>query len=404
MRDFIGLNGHTVQFKPKLYAPVTKLVRDYHPLKWDVGNDTSFLTTFPLARNRVDWNQVYGSWVKEGMRVNASILFDDMEAKDWKDMAHDAEVYGEAFAKAFGPSAQVPLVESAEIRNEPGKYSDADYRTIFEAMACGFRKGDPKLRIAPCAVNLGPSGRYSKSVDCLAGLESLYDVVNIHIYPEVEGWPTWKRSYPEDPKIKFLEHLRSVLTWRGEHAKGKEVWLTEFGWDASTKTAPPTGTFAKWVGNTDKEQAQWIVRGWMVLAREGVDRAYLYFFNDEDKPSVHASSGLTRNFQPKPSFHATAWLQRSLGDYRFSRVVREDAADCYAYEFVHGSDAQKRVIAVWKPTGADAKVTVPAKGRVVKSERMPLQEGNAEAGDAAMKGEALEVTAGETPALVWIEG
>jgi len=28
MRDFIGLNGHTVQFRPALYAPVAKLVRD----------------------------------------------------------------------------------------------------------------------------------------------------------------------------------------------------------------------------------------------------------------------------------------------------------------------------------------------------------------------------------------
>ena len=35
MRDFIGLCGHTVQFKPDLYAPVTRMVRDYHPIDWD---------------------------------------------------------------------------------------------------------------------------------------------------------------------------------------------------------------------------------------------------------------------------------------------------------------------------------------------------------------------------------
>jgi len=29
--------------------------------------------------------------------------------------------------------------------------------------------------------------------------------VNIHDYAEVEGWPTWRRSYPEDPKIKLKE-------------------------------------------------------------------------------------------------------------------------------------------------------------------------------------------------------
>ena len=33
MRDFIGLNGHTVQFKPDLYRPLSGVVRDYHPVE-----------------------------------------------------------------------------------------------------------------------------------------------------------------------------------------------------------------------------------------------------------------------------------------------------------------------------------------------------------------------------------
>ena len=180
MRDFIGLNGHTVQFKPELYAPVAKLIRDYHPLKWDVGDDTSSATKFPFARTGVDWSKVYGSWRQAGLRVNACLMFDDVAPGDWKDVSRDAAAYGEAFARHFGPSGAA-LVESAEIGNEPGKYSDAEYRQLFEGMAGGLRKGDPRLRIATCAANLGPSGRYSKSVDCLAGLEALYDIVNIHL-------------------------------------------------------------------------------------------------------------------------------------------------------------------------------------------------------------------------------
>src|SRR5688572_16362475 len=41
MRDFIGINAHTVQFKPELYAPICRLVRDYHPFDWDAEGDTS---------------------------------------------------------------------------------------------------------------------------------------------------------------------------------------------------------------------------------------------------------------------------------------------------------------------------------------------------------------------------
>jgi hypothetical protein len=404
MRDFMGLNGHTVLFKPELYAPVAKLVRDYHPINWDLGDDTSFVTTFPFAHNRVDWSKVYGSWIKAGQRVDACLMFDEIEAGSWKDPARDAAAYGEAFAKYFGPSGQA-LVEAAEVGNEPGKYSDAEYRRIFEAMGGGLRKGDPRLRIATCAVTLGPSGRYAKSLDCVKGLESLYDVVNIHLYAEVEGYPTWRRSYPEDPKIQFLKQLREVLAWRRDNAPGKELWVTEFGWDASTKPAPATGTFAKWEGSTETQQAQWIVRTWLLFAALGVDRAYLFFFNDDDKPQVHGSSGLTRDFQPKPAYHAAAWLQRSLGDYRFTRVVREDAADCYAYEFTH-PNRQPRVVAVWKPTGPDRATRIPIRrGESVHAERMPLSASPAERVETKPRGQGgVEVPAGESPVLVWIKG
>ncbi len=65
MREFIGINGHTVNFKPELYQPVCRLVRDYHPVEWDLGKNTSELPPFPTAKNGVDWDQVYGSWARE---------------------------------------------------------------------------------------------------------------------------------------------------------------------------------------------------------------------------------------------------------------------------------------------------------------------------------------------------
>lgn len=403
MRELMGVNGHTVQFKPELYAPVAQLVRDYHPVNWDVGKDTSAATTFPLAANQVDWSKVYGSWLLHGWRINACLIFDDIEASAWKDPVKDGAAYGEAFARYFGPSGRA-FVESIEIGNEPGKYNDEEYARLFKAMAEGARRGDPKLKIATCAANLGPSGRYSKSVDALKGLEGLYDIVNIHLYAEIEGWPTWRRSYPEDPKIKFREHLRNVLTWRKENAPDKELWLTEFGWDASSKPAPTSGTFAKWEGSTETQQAQWIVRAWLMFAREGVDRAYLYFFNDDDTPHVHGSSGLTRNFVPKPSFHAAAWLHRSLADYRFQKVVREEADGVWIYEFTHESDPQKRVFAVWKPSGAASPVSVSVgKEQILKSERMPLKDGTPESVEISEDNGAINLEAGESPVFVWVQ-
>jgi len=404
MKDFIGLNVHTVQFKPELYAPVTRLLRNYHPVKWDFGDDTSSATAFPLAANRVDWAQLYGNWKKAGYHTHASLMFDDVAPGAWKNIVHDANAYGLAFAKAFGPSAKEPLLEAAEIGNEPGNYDDATYRRLFEAMASGIRAGDPALRIATCAANPGPSGHYSKSVDCLAGLDRLWDILSIHCYAEAEPWPTWRRSYPEDPATKFAENIGHVLKWRDEHAPLKDLWVTEFGYDASAKAPPPTGDFAKWQGSTEEQQAMWSVRSFLLLARLGVDRAYLYFFNDSDEPHAHGSSGITRNFQPKPAFHALAWLQRSLGEYRFARVDREEG-ECYAYEFVHGSQPAKRAWVVWRPAGEAHVVRLfndPL--RVVRAERMPLVAGDAEKADVRQEIEGyMAVEAAERPVIIWLE-
>ena len=120
MKDFIGLNGHTVQFKPELYQPTARLVRDYHPVEWDLGKDTAELPEFPFAKNRVDWSGVYGSWQKHGWITNACLMFESVPQGTWKDIGKDAEAYGRAFAEEFGPSGTRKLVESVEIGNEPG--------------------------------------------------------------------------------------------------------------------------------------------------------------------------------------------------------------------------------------------------------------------------------------------
>jgi hypothetical protein len=379
------------------------LVRDYHPFDWDVGESAANATSFPFARNRVDWDAVYGSWKQEGYDVDVSIMFDNFKRSNWKDLNADARRYGKAFAAAFGPSSRRPLVSTVEVGNEPGKYSDADYRAIFEGMAQGLREGDPKIKIATCAVSMGKSNDYAKSVDCFKGLEPLIDVLNIHVYAFAEQWPTWRRSYPEDPSIAYLKEVRSALEWRDKNLPGKEVWLTEFGWDASTKPAPKSGTFAKWKGNTDVEQAQWLARSALLFHRIGLERAYIYFFNDYDEPQLHGSSGLTRRFQPKPAIYALSHMQRSLGDARFARVIRE-SADATVYEYL-GEDAHRPIWVCWSPTGLgkSSAIRLPLEGRrVLKAERMPLTAGEPSPENTVTKEGALELKATESPLYVWL--
>ena len=64
-----------------------------------------------------------------------------------------------------------------------------------------------------------------------------------------------------------------------------------------------------------------------------VERAYIYFFNDDDKASLHASSGLTRHFKPKPAFHAVRHLRETLGDFRFHRTVTDEPGKLRVQEY-----------------------------------------------------------------------
>jgi hypothetical protein len=401
--DFMGLNGHTVQFRPQLFRPIAVQVRDYHPVEWDLGKDSDFVARLPMARNGVDWNEVYGSWRREGWRTDISVMFETLPRGKWKDLSKDAGAYAERFGRALGPSSAAALVDSVEIGNEPGGFADYDYRALFESMARGFKTGDKRLRVATCALTTGKSHEYAKSVECVAGLESLYDILNVHTYAQLEGWPTWQRSYPEDRRLKdYLPDVIGLCEWRDHHAVGKEVWITEFGYDASTRSPDPKTEFKQWKGVSDIQQAQWIVRSWLVFAALPVQRAYLYFFNDEDTPQMHGASGLTRHFQPKPAFYAAGQLQRCLREYRFSRGVVQRAVDAYLFEFSHGGDPKRRVWVAWSPTGSGRTTTLdlpPFGGRIERAERMVLDERDSPVDVAS---DARKVSLTESPMYLFL--
>jgi serine/threonine-protein kinase ATR len=353
----------------------------------------------------VDWAKVYGSWKQAGYEIDVSLQFESIKPKDWKNLAQDARAYGEAFAKAFGPSSELNLVTSVEVGNEPADYSDETYRTMFENMAKGIRAGDSKMKILTSALLAGKPDQYCKSVNTVKGLEELYDVLNIHVYSMIEGWPTWRRVYPEHPTVFYLQALDEMVIWRDTQAPGKEIWVTEFGYDASTKKPEPKGTFAKWVGSTDTEQAQWLVRSFLIFSSKDIQRAYIYFYDDADKPSFHASSGLTRNFVPKPSYWAVAHLSKTLGDYHFSKIVKQEREEVYAYEYVNPLKPKEPIIVAWRPTDDKKEMTksFPVTGTLIKAERMPLKEGEADSVSASITDGQVDLTLSETPTYLFLK-
>lgn len=412
LKNFIGINGHSWAMTPHvdLYAPVTSLVRDYHPMSWDVTT-TGDNTKFPLgATNWPNWKTEYGTWGAAGLRTNMDIQFESFDQTAWTSMAADAYKYGKAVGQYFGAGgAGAGLVSSIEIGNEPGSYSDANYVTVVKNMSQAIRDYAPTMQIVTCNVKVRASGTYDKNVDLFRTNNMLekVDVLATHVYAELTGWPTWEPSYPEDTRLPhYLNDVQELVNWRNQYAPGKPVWVTEFGYDSTTQPNYTTGTFKDEKFVTDKQAAQYIVRSYLAFAAMGVDRAYMYYFNDSDNPSVHSSSGLTRNFVPKPSYYAVQHMQETLGEYRFASKVQETAGSLYIHAYVNGTNPNDLIWVLWSPTGSDRQMLVTLSnipGNPLRAEQMPLADGAAPVVPLqTLANGNIQLTVGESPVYLYI--
>jgi hypothetical protein len=133
----------------------------------------------------------------------------------------------------------------------------------------------------------------------------------------------------------------------------------------------------------------------------GVDRAYMYLDNDQNSPTLHAASGLTRNGTPKPSFYAIEGLQSMLGNYRFSSVIEQIAGNVYVYSFQNISVPSELIWAIWSPTGTGRSALTTLSnlpGTPLFADEMPITSGPAPTIAFNMLGNnSLSLNVGESP-------
>ncbi|SIN68909.1 glycoside hydrolase family 5 protein [Chitinophaga niabensis] len=427
MKDFMGINGH-FHFKPALYGQVCRLVRNYHNIDWDVKKPGDPIT-IPNTINNINWKRdVYGPWKEGGFETDICVQFasfgggHDHFTDKWKGQEQWSYNYTKAMASFYGPSGAEKLATSFEIDNEPGRRVDLPmFRNLFVQMAKGIRDGDPKAKVVTPTIHARPADDYSQDVHSFYGdadVLPLYDVLNVHTYstiPKSGNNPNnWNRTWPEDTSAVYLKVVQETIDWRNSSAKGKEIWVTEFGYDACTpdvmKDRKDWWEKLDWQGHTDLQQAQYLVRSFLAFATMDVNRAYLYYYNDDNEPSFHAASGLTRKFEPKMSFHAVKQLYETLGNFRFSRIVKQDYGQLYVYEF---SNATNRIWVAWSPTGVkshekegyqprEARVTLTGMpGKPISAKTMATAAGDApNATWEQVDNNSISITIGESPTYI----
>lgn len=415
METFIGVNGFVDDPPDKLR--VAGSLREYHNWGWDEGNTDTTYQGYP--NNQYAWNpswvsgpgwgfyfdDFYQQLLSQGISVNPDLqgsapyivnfadsliqhkpLLPGQNAADPMSYAPHAD-YMFQFAARYGNEVVPPsllklkadqqalsglqLIQYLENWNEPDKwwFGREGYFNPFEfAAMCsadydghegsmgntkGMKNADPSIKMVM-------GGLASLNLEYLKGmlLWSRYhrnsgfpaDVINVHHYSNngMHG------ISPEEDNLK--QKLEKLVDFRNRYLPGKEIWLSEFGYDTNIES--PQASLP--IGNNDEfeVQAQWILRSYLAAAAAGIDRAHVFMLRDVNapNPNIYNSSGLTGELwfghQPKKSWFYVHTMKNQLQGLRFDKILETADNKVNAYQF-NNSTNDTIVIAVWCNTSED---------------------------------------------------
>ena len=409
MQQFMGVNGFFDD--PVARLNCVGSVREYHNWGWDEGNLDTTYQGYP--NNQYGWNPswicgpgwaidfdgVYQQWQNNALNFSPDLQgcapyltgFNDSLTQHKPVRAGedplDPSAYVEhadylyQFAARYGRSVSdtallklkpgnAPITGSGRIRylenwNEPDKtwftrggyFTPDEFATMCSADCDGHNN------------TLGP-GKGMKNADpsikmVMAGLTEL----NLEYIRCMKLWSDWNRTsgFPADvlnfhhycgngqhgisPEQDSLKRrLQQIVAFRDSCMPGKEIWLSEFGYD----TNPLSEQAAVAIGGSDiyEVQGQWILRSYLEAAAAGIDRAFVFMLRDANAgdPNKYNSSGLTGEIwyghQPKKSWFYVSAMTRQLTGLRFDTVLSSGHDSVSVCRFV-SSTGDKTVYAVW---------------------------------------------------------
>jgi hypothetical protein len=217
-----------------------------------------------------------------------------------------------------------------EVWNEPNtntfwqpKRDPHGYANLLRAAYVAAKKADPE-----CTVLIG--GMIGFGNDDLEYLDEVYSYGGAG-YFDVMAW----HPYPGDPNpcldqfnfTDFMDALRSIMSSYGDG--DSEIWFTEIAWGIGD-------------GATREDQANYLVRSYVMSLAEGVDR--LFWFNFRGPPSEEGSALLEHDFTPRPAFIAHAQLAKLLEKASYETRIDINDAECHAF-----AKGEERILFAWVP-------------------------------------------------------
>ncbi|MGM0566780.1 MAG: hypothetical protein ACQESX_08510 [Bacteroidota bacterium] len=357
-----GQNKHAGEIQnqkgPDQFKNFITQVRYYHNLDWDISKpgETPDYGNMPGSLNQqwLDWDQEYIPVWKKGFTLQTTLQIPPpFKPESWQDVTKQAAAYGSAFADYFG-NTHHGLIEAVEIGNEPWKYGPNFYRRFFEGLAPAIKNNAPHINILPCALSANHQqlnlnnyvGEWLKESD-----KRYISGINTHLYSYAYDENGNRIAvHPEHPESE-MRGILNILRFRNQNLPGKEVHVTEWGWDAPSRHTDCTHPECV----SQQAQAAYAVRGMLFFYRLGVDKMHWFFFADEDKNSFQFTrSGLLTSpengMEPKLAYFALQETIKKTGNLKLSKV--EENKDVWIYWF---SDQQGnlRHAVTWIPEAHD---------------------------------------------------
>jgi hypothetical protein len=311
--------------------------------------------------------------------------------------------------------------------------TSADYDGNQGSLGKGFgiKAADPSAKLVLAGLaGSGPSDWVTNVTTYLDGMRAWSaahrggsfpaDVLNVHDYcfgPDPFGTANPKPGLsPEECGLSGL--LAKIVSYRDAKLPGKELWLTEFGYDTHPKSrlrAPAIGT-----ATAEAVQGQWLVRSLLALFESGIDRAFIFVSRDSctgtdtkcpsNAVQFSTSGVLTEkgDATPKTAWYYLATVRHRLGSMRYVGTSPSGNAKVSIARF-YDAKTDKGAYVLWAPTSNGTVVNafslaVPSEVTTAsivtltdKSETGTEKAGQITAGH-------LQTTVDETPTFILVNG
>ncbi len=417
MNDFMGVNIHAQLYFDHYNGTFAdydislpfRWVRNYHPWGWFESVNDNYQWNFSGEGKWKWFDDYYNRLAQDSINIlitlisppawvtGAPCVFNDNGDGSDENHYRESAEYLAQLAARYGPSGNIAdeklessdafkgldLCRYFEDSNEPnqwwetntwnpvnfGKFLNAAHDgsgvSIDESVPlAGVKQGDSNAYhvlggMAGTALvkSTAFDGSYLDTAVKSSGRSAsqIFDVINFHQYWNTTDsipWP-WTGASGVCPENGIYERGDSsvfkMLRWRDLNAPGRPVWLTEFGWD----TYSGGGNNHSYQYAPELQQANYIMRSFALLKREGIDKAFVYFDQDPNSSSTtqYASCGLVKNkansYQRKISYYFMTTMRRVLGEYHFSGAEKHAEGNPQVFVYRYSRTVQDEVLMVW---------------------------------------------------------